>query len=351
MINLSIEFVRSGDRRARSRTSSAAIRYAHQHGVVVVVAAAGNEGDVADRLSGARAGRDLGRRDHHATAAWPTTPTSGPGSTSSRPAAATTRDALDDPNCHPDRNLPDIYQMTFAEPGHPARFGFPSGWYGTSMAAPHVSAAAAMVIASGVLGRTRRPTSARAARGDGAAARRRQPNANYGYGLLDVGAATAPGRDRRAARSGRPDDQHRAGRVVRDLVRHRAEQEALGPGHALVADDDQVGALLLGDVEDRVGGVALARERLDRLRQRARASRCACSSTCEHVLARVDRPLASRGADALLRSRSRRPARTRSRSAARARSSSASSIACERRSPPYPSRRCRPGSIETRPGS
>ena len=37
-----------------------------------------------------------------------------------------------------------------------------------------------------------------------------------------------------------------------DLVRHTAEQEALRAGHALVADHDQVGALLLGDVEDRV---------------------------------------------------------------------------------------------------
>ena len=43
-----------------------------------------------------------------------------------------------------------------------------------------------------------------------------------------------------------------------DLVRDAAEQEAAGPGHPLVADDDQVGADLLGDVEDRVGGVSFA---------------------------------------------------------------------------------------------
>ena len=73
-----------------------------------------------------------------------------------------------------------------------------------------------------------------------------------------------------ARRSGRADDQHRAGRVVGDLVRHRAEQEALRAGHALVADDDQVGLLLLGDVEDRVGRVALARVDLD-LRRPPRA--------------------------------------------------------------------------------
>src|SRR4051794_32913923 len=59
------------------------------------------------------------------------------------------------------------------------------------------------------------------------------------------------------------DDQHRAGRGVRDLVRHRAEQEPPGAGHALVAHDDQVRVAFLGDVEDRVRRVALAREDLD----------------------------------------------------------------------------------------
>ena len=41
------------------------------------------------------------------------------------------------------------------------------------------------------------------------------------------------------------------------------EQEALGARHALVADDDQVGLPLLGDVEDRVGRIALAGVRMD----------------------------------------------------------------------------------------
>ena len=51
--------------------------------------------------------------------------------------------------------------------------------------------------------------------------------------------------------------------MVGDLVRHRAEQEPLGAGHSLVSDHDQIALLLLGDVEDRVGGVSLAGERLD----------------------------------------------------------------------------------------
>ena len=106
--------------------------------------------------------------------------------------------ALSDPNCQPDRDLPDVYQMTFNDPTRPNVFSLPSGWYGTSMAAPDVAAAAAMVIASHVLGS--HPTA------NQILARLEQtaqplgtgtPNADYGYGLLDVGAATSPHRDRR----------------------------------------------------------------------------------------------------------------------------------------------------------
>ncbi len=83
--------------------------------------------------------------------------------------------------------------MTFPNPANPRRFSFPGGWYGTSMAAPEVTAAAAMVIASGVLGAHPSPARILArlestAQSLGGA----KPNENYGYGLLDVAAATAP---------------------------------------------------------------------------------------------------------------------------------------------------------------
>jgi serine protease len=62
------------------------------------------------------------------------------------------------------------------------------------MAAPDVSAAAAMVIASGVIGKHPTPTqildrleATAHALGDG------QPNNAYGYGLLNIGAATKRG--------------------------------------------------------------------------------------------------------------------------------------------------------------
>ena len=58
-----------------------------------------------------------------------------------------------DPLCHPDRSLPSIYQLTLTSTPHWARFGYPSYYIGTSMSAPEVSATAALVIASGVIGR------------------------------------------------------------------------------------------------------------------------------------------------------------------------------------------------------
>ena len=46
-----------------------------------------------------------------------------------------------DPSCHPDRNLPTIYQLTLTDP--PAlgpSFGYPGYYIGTSMASPEVAA-------------------------------------------------------------------------------------------------------------------------------------------------------------------------------------------------------------------
>ena len=58
-----------------------------------------------------------------------------------------------DPNCHPEQPAGrDIFQVTFTG-SSPRVFGIPSGYEGTSMATPHVAATAALVIASGVLGR------------------------------------------------------------------------------------------------------------------------------------------------------------------------------------------------------
>jgi serine protease len=189
VINLSLEFdpsVTAGD----IPGMLAAIRFAHNRGVVVV-GASGNEGETQIAYPA---------RDTDAISVGATTldgclaDYSNGGSKLDLVAPGGGNDATlpNDPACHPDRNLPDIYQMTFGDPAHPQRFGFPGGWYGTSMAAPEVSAAAAMVIASGVIGR--HPTPAQILQRLEATARSlggAKPNDDYGYGLVDVGAATS----------------------------------------------------------------------------------------------------------------------------------------------------------------
>jgi serine protease len=82
--------------------------------------------------------------------------------------------------------------MTFPKENFPQRFSYPSHWFGTSMASPEVAATAALVIASGVIGRHPTPEQvlqrleSTAQPLDGS-----QPNFDYGWGLVDAGAATA----------------------------------------------------------------------------------------------------------------------------------------------------------------
>jgi serine protease len=189
VINLSLEFdmtVTAAD----IPDIESAILYAHRRGVVVV-AAAGNDSSeqlayparTPSVISVGATTKDLCLADY-----------SNGGSNLSVVAPGGGDDAdLGQSNCNPDRNLPDIFQMTFPDSGAPGRFGYPGGWYGTSMASPHVAAVAALVIASGVLGPHPSPDQVlsrieHTAQPLGGSA----PNANYGYGLVDAGAATAP---------------------------------------------------------------------------------------------------------------------------------------------------------------
>ena len=83
--------------------------------------------------------------------------------------------------------------MTFTG-SSPTRFGIPGGYEGTSMATPHVAATAALVIASGILGR--HPTPAQIVARLRATARKLGAGGDerlYGAGLLDAAAATEPG--------------------------------------------------------------------------------------------------------------------------------------------------------------
>jgi serine protease len=85
----------------------------------------------------------------------------------------------------------DIFQMTFTSSVR--TFGIPSGYMGTSMAAPHVSATAALIIASGAIGA--KPTATAIERRLETTAKdlgAPGPDSRYGWGLIDAGAATAP---------------------------------------------------------------------------------------------------------------------------------------------------------------
>jgi serine protease len=191
VINMSLEFssdVTAGDIPQLTR----ALRYAYRHRVVVV-AAAGNEGHAAIAYP-ARAPHVIAvgaSTEHGCLANY-----SNDGSRLTLVAPGGGADAYlpGDPNCRPTEPPGrDVFQMTFAG-SSPRVFGFPGGYEGTSMAAPHVAATVALMIAGRVLGR--RPTVAQITRRLRATARRLGDPGDarlYGAGLLDAAAATARG--------------------------------------------------------------------------------------------------------------------------------------------------------------
>ena len=94
-----------------------------------------------------------------------------------------------DPHCRPGYQGRSIYQMTFRPPAIRS-FGI-RGMAGTSMAAPHVSATAGLVIASGVLGTDASPARV-AERLEQTARDLGAPGygVRYGWGLVNAAAAT-----------------------------------------------------------------------------------------------------------------------------------------------------------------
>jgi serine protease len=191
VINLSLEFS-PGVTASDIPELIEALRYAHRHGVLVV-AAAGNEGHAAIAFPAhAPTVVSVGATTEHGCLAGYSN--DGSGLTIVAPGGGADALLPGDPNCRPD--LPsgrDIFQVTF-NGGSPRVFGVPTGYEGTSMAAPHVSATAALVIASGVLGR--HPSPAQITARLRATARKLGTPADealYGAGLVNAAAATATG--------------------------------------------------------------------------------------------------------------------------------------------------------------
>jgi serine protease len=189
IINLSLEFgidIQPSD----IPEVLSAIRFAYNHGALVVGAAGNDEaGEIAypARAYGAVA---VGAATRDRCLGWYSNV--GPSLALVAPGGGDDASIPGDPNCFPARVLPPIRQLTFANPTDPRRFGYPGGYFGTSMASAEVSAAAALVIASGVIGGHPSPA--------GILKRLEQtatplggssPSTDYGYGLLNVAAATS----------------------------------------------------------------------------------------------------------------------------------------------------------------
>ncbi|HKG16844.1 MAG TPA: S8 family serine peptidase [Solirubrobacteraceae bacterium] len=189
VINLSLDFDPSMSA-AQIPEVLSAIAFARSRGAVVV-GAAGNQGLASVNYPARTPGViSVGATTEHGCQAdysnySPELDLVAPGGGADSPLGA------DPAHCHPGRRGRPLVQLSYA--AGVGRFGFRSNYEGTSLSTPHVSAAAALVIASGLVGRRPSPTTVEARLK--ATARDLGPpghDPRYGAGLVNAGAAVAP---------------------------------------------------------------------------------------------------------------------------------------------------------------
>jgi serine protease len=167
-----------------------AIEAAYARGVLVV-AATGNEGGSSVAYPA---------RAEHVLAVGATTEggclsafsNRGPGLDVVAPGGGKDAALRGDASCSPGRWRRPVYQITTARQ-RVDRFVVSGRFVGTSMATPHVSATAALIVASGVLGTNPAPAAIER-RVEQTARDLDAPgyDSRYGWGLVDAGAATMP---------------------------------------------------------------------------------------------------------------------------------------------------------------
>lgn len=189
VINLSFEFASSITHARQIPLVVSAVRFARRHGVLIVGAAGNTSRATLAYPAALPEVLSVGAvTERGCLAQYSNT---GPGLDMVAPGGGNDAARPDEPACQPGVAGRPIVQMTYTTSKR--RFGLPTDYVGTSMAAPHVAATAALVIASGVLGRRPSPRALElrlkaTARDLGPPG----PDTAYGAGMLDAGAATAP---------------------------------------------------------------------------------------------------------------------------------------------------------------